>query len=55
MTEQEIFGDECLAITEGRTGEAEEEQQILEHCPNIMLLSARNRPGRLLRPHRHAQ
>src|SRR5438445_3327909 len=31
MTEQEVLGDECLAVADGRTGEAEQKQQVLEH------------------------
>ena len=50
MTEQEILGDECLAVTGGRTDKAEEEKEILEHRPNIMPLSARSCPGRLFAP-----
>src|SRR5947209_4476092 len=52
MTQQEILGDQRLAVAHGHTDEAEEEKQILEHRPNIMPLNARSRPGRLLHPHR---
>jgi hypothetical protein len=51
MPEQDMPGDECLAVTDGRTDKAEEEKEILEHRPNIMPLSARSCPGRLLHPH----
>src|SRR5438445_13766345 len=50
MAEQEILGDQRLAVAHGHTDEAEEEKQIHEHRPNIMPLNARNRPGRLLHP-----
>jgi hypothetical protein len=50
LTEQEILGDECLAVTDGRTDKAEEEQEILEHRPNIMPLNPHSRPGRLFAP-----
>jgi hypothetical protein len=52
MTEQEIFGDQRLAVTQGRTDEAEEEQELLEHRPKIMPHSAPTRPGQLLHPDR---
>jgi hypothetical protein len=47
MTEQEIFGDQRVTVAHGRTDEAEEEQEILEHHPKIMPLNVRSRPGRL--------
>ena len=46
MTEQEVLGDECLAVADGRTDKAEQKKQVLEHRWNIMPLSARSRPGR---------
>ena len=45
------FGDQRLAVTDGRTDQAEEEKEILEHRPNIMPLKVRSRPGRLLHPY----
>src|SRR5919202_4704944 len=46
------FGDQHLTVVHGRTDETEEEKEILEHPPNIMLLNACSRPGRPLHPHR---
>jgi hypothetical protein len=40
MLEQEILGNECLAVADDCTGKAEEKEQVLEHCPNIMTLTA---------------
>src|SRR5437868_8209792 len=51
MAEQEILGNECLAVADGRTDKAEQKKQVLEHCPNIMPLTACSRPVRLLHPH----
>ncbi|MCA1835567.1 MAG: hypothetical protein LC721_04220, partial [Actinobacteria bacterium] len=50
MAEQEILGDERIAIAYGRTEKAEQKKEILEHRLNIMPLRARSRPGRLLHP-----
>jgi hypothetical protein len=50
MAQQEVLGDERVTVAQGRTAEAEQKQQILEHRPNIMLLNASSRPARLLRP-----
>jgi hypothetical protein len=36
MTEEDVLGDERLAVMHGRTDEAEEEQHVLEHRPRIM-------------------
>ena len=53
MTEQEILGDQCLTVAYGRTEKPEQKKEILEHRLNIMPLSARSRPGRLLHPNNH--
>jgi hypothetical protein len=45
MAQQEILGDQRLAVAHGRTDEAEEEQEILEHGPKMMRLGARSRPA----------
>ena len=50
MTEQEILGDQRLAVAHRRTEKAEQEKEILEHRLNIMPLNARSRPDRLLHP-----
>ena len=50
MPKQEVLGDERVTVIHGRTDQAEQKQQILEHRPNIMPLSARSRPGRLFAP-----
>src|SRR5919199_4054706 len=50
MAKQDILGDQCLTVTQGRTDEAEEQQEILEHRPKIMPHRAPCHPGRLLRP-----
>jgi hypothetical protein len=50
MAKQEIFGDQRLAIAHGRTDEAAEEQEILEHRPKIMPRGAPSRAGRLFAP-----
>jgi hypothetical protein len=52
MAEQEILGDEWLAVALGRTDQAEQKHQKLEHRPNIMPLKVHSRPGRLLHPDR---
>jgi hypothetical protein len=56
LTEQEILGDERLAVAHSRTEKAEEQQQqqVLEHRPNIVPLNTCSRPGRPLHPHRAA-
>src|SRR5438067_2855070 len=51
MTEHEILGDQCLTVAYGRTEKAEQKKEILEHRLNIMPLTARSRPGRLLHPY----
>ena len=33
MAEQEVLGDEHIAVAHGRTEKAEQEQEILEHRP----------------------
>ena len=50
MAKQEIFGDQRLAVTHGRTDQADEEQETLEHRPRIMLHGAPSRPGRAFAP-----
>ncbi len=52
MTQQEIFGDQRLAVAHDCTDEVDEQKYIFEHRPNIMPPKVRSRPGRLLRPHR---
>jgi hypothetical protein len=32
MAEQEVLGHERLAVAHGRTDQAEQKQQVLEHC-----------------------
>ncbi|SRR5712691_9906678 len=51
MTQQEIFGDQRLAVAHDCTDEVDEQKYIFEHRPNIMPPKVRSRPGRLLRPH----
>lgn len=53
MAEQEILGEQRLAVAHGRAHETEEKKQVLEHRLNSMPLNAcSRRPGRLLRPDR---
>jgi hypothetical protein len=54
MTQQEIFGDQRLAVAHDCTDEVDEQKYIFEHRPNIMPPKVRSRPGRLLRPHTYA-
>jgi hypothetical protein len=50
MTEQEIFGDQRVTVAHGRTDEAEEEHEILEHRPKIMPHGAQSRASRHFAP-----
>jgi hypothetical protein len=52
MAKQEILGDQRLTIAHGRTDQAEDKLQVLEHRPKIMPHSTPNRAGRLFRPDR---
>ena len=50
MTQQDVLGDQCLAVADGRTDKAEQKKQVLEHRPNMMPLGLCTRASRLLHP-----
>ena len=45
MAKQDMFGDQRLTVAHGRTKKAEQEKEILEHRPDIMLLKVHSCPG----------
>jgi hypothetical protein len=52
MTQQEILGDDRLAVAHGRTHKAEQEKQVREHRLNIMPPGGCRRASGLLHPYR---